>query len=64
MSAYTINARNCLDPGPPPPKIVDLLNAIRQTTSVCIDKMLFHEDDYIVQVSDDRHVGDRDIYHF
>lgn len=52
MSAYTTNARNYLDPGTTPPKIVDLLNSIRQTITVCIDRMLFHEDDYFVQVGD------------
>lgn len=49
LSAYTINARNYLDTNTPP-KIVDLLNSIRQTTNVCIERMLFDEDDCIVQV--------------
>lgn len=49
MSAYATNVRNYLDPCVPP-KIIDLLNSIRQTTNVCIERMLFHEDDHIVQV--------------
>lgn len=61
MSAYAINVRNYLDPHIPP-KIIELLNSIRQITNVCIERMLFHEDDYIVQVSE--WFSDHDIYHF
>lgn len=63
MSAYAINVRNYLDPCVPP-KIADLLNSIRQTTNVCTERMLFHEDDYIVQVSTNKHLIDHDILTF
>lgn len=63
LSAYAINVHNYLDPNVPP-KIVDLLNSIRQTTNICTERMLFHEDDYIVQVSANEHLIDHDILTF
>lgn len=49
MSTYVNNIKNFLDQRIPP-KIVDLLCSIQMTTIICVERMLFDEDDYVVQV--------------
>lgn len=49
VSTYVNNARNFEGQGVPP-KIEELLISIWQTTVTCVDRKLFDEDDYVVQV--------------
>ena len=51
VSTYVTNVRNYLDRAIPP-KILNLLIAIRETTIICVDRGLFDSDDCVVQVSD------------
>lgn len=49
VTAYTSNVRNYLDNGVPP-KAIELLNSLQQTTHICVARMLFDEEDFVVQV--------------
>lgn len=49
LSSYSNNLRNFLDRCAPP-KITDLLNDIVHTTIICVQRKLFDEEDFVVQV--------------
>lgn len=54
VSTYVSNARNFLDRDVPP-KIEELLSYIQLTTVVCVERMLFDEEDFVVRVSSGDH---------
>lgn len=51
VSTFVNNARNYMD-REIPPKIVDLLTSVRETTIICVERGLFDADDCVVQVRD------------
>lgn len=49
VSTYVTNVGNYLDHGIPP-KVLDILCSIWEATVICVERALFDEEDYIVQV--------------